>query len=240
MRLALPLLVAIIPLASLGLDVRNASAQTKPAEDGAAATLSGGPTLEHDQKRATTASDAPQRRSGIVFGLTASFGLAGSSGYPNSASKIDDPNFYSQSDLLTGSGGTFFLMGAIADYVNFGFWLGGATYQSKDWRSTGGGGGLRVELFPLYSLVPKLKDLGILGQFGFGSTKLTAKNGDYPPAVATQSMIATGAFYDFHLWNMLGGHVAGGPNLEYDAIFSRSAERHGATVGFRIAFYGGP
>jgi hypothetical protein len=167
------------------------------------------------------------------------FGAAGASGYPNSASKIGDPSYYSSSDLMRGSGGSFFLMGALADYVSFGLWFGGGTFESKDWRSTGGGGGLRVEVFPIYTLVPKLRDLGVVGQFGFGSSKLEAKSGLYPPAEASQSFVGTGVFYDFFLFKGLGGHFAGGPSLEYDSIFSPSAERHWGMLGGRIAFYGG-
>ena len=245
MRLALLALVpaAIASVAGVGGVAR---ADDKPAEVSSpstnlaanASTLNAANASSADKN--ATAKDAPaERRAGVVIGLMIGFGAAGSSGYPNSASKIDDPNYYSSSDLLGGSGFSFFVMGALTDYVNFGFWFGASTYQSKDWRSTGGGGGLRVELFPLYTLVPKLRDLGIMGDFGFGGTKLTAKEGNYPPAVATESTIGVGAFYDFFLFKGLGGHFAGGPNLEYDAIFSRSAERHGALLGGRFAFYGG-
>jgi hypothetical protein len=181
-----------------------------------------------------------ESRSGIVLGLQFGWGAAGSSGYPNNASKINDPNYYSASDLLGGSGGTFLVMGALADYVNFGIWFGGGTFESKDWKSTGGGAGLRVDLFPLYVLVPKLRDLAVFGQFGLGSTKLEAKAGGYEPAVGVQSYLGAGVFYEWSLFRMLGGHVSGGPSLEYDAIYSLSAERHSLMVGGRFAFYGGP
>jgi hypothetical protein len=185
------------------------------------------------------AMETRERRDGVVLGLMGGFGLAGSSGYPNKASNIDDPNYYSSSDLLVGNGGTFFLMGALADYLNVGFWAGGGTFQSDHWRSSGGGAGIRIELFPLYALVPKLRDLGIVGQFGLGSSKLTAKEGAYPPAEGSQSFLGTGVFYEFPLFKMLGGHVAAGPSIEYNAIAGRSIERHWAMLGGRFVFYGG-
>src|SRR5262247_3119094 len=73
------------------------------------------------------------RRGGVVLGLSAGAGLAGSSGYPNSATKIDDPAFYSSSDLMVGSAFSLFLMGALTDYLNFGLWFGNARYASAHW-----------------------------------------------------------------------------------------------------------
>jgi hypothetical protein len=239
MRLAPALFLATAFLPALARAQQQPPATGAQAGDAQVGDARAGGAQVGDGHAANPATEARARRAGVVLGLMGGFGVAGASGYPNSASKIDDPSYYSSSDLLGGSGGSFFLMGAIADYVNFGFWFGGGTFQSKDWRSTGGGGGLRVELFPLYALVPKLKDLGVLGQFGLGSTKLEAKHGDFVPANGTQSFIATGVFYELPIFRMLGGHVAGGPSFEYDAIFSRSVERHWAMLGGRIAFYGG-
>ncbi len=185
--------------------------------------------------------DAPaERRAGLVLGLGGGFGLGGASGYPNKATLIGDSASYSASDLMTGSGGSFLLMGAFTDYLNFGVWFGGGTFQSSGWRSTGGGGGFRVEAFPLYRLYPKLRDLGVFAQVGLGSATLATKRpGNYPTADGTQSFVGIGAFYEFAIAKVLGGHFAAGPSLEYDAIFARSIERHSALLGGRFVFYGG-
>ena len=182
-----------------------------------------------------------ERRSGVAMGFDLGVGLAGSSGYPNDVSKIDDPSFYSSGGLLAGRGGSFFVMGAIADYVNFGLWFGSATYTNHDFRSTGVGGGFRVEAFPLYGLYPKLRDLAVFTKFGIGSTSLEVTTSNvYPRADGVQSFIGVGAFYEWRLFDMLHGHVAAGPSLEYDVIYSSSVERHGLLAGGRIIFYGGP
>ncbi len=178
-------------------------------------------------------------RSGVVVGLMAGLGVAGSSGYPKAASKIDDPAYYSSSNLLAGSGGTFFVLGSLTDYLSFGFWFGGATFESNDWRSTGSGGGVRVEVFPFGGIAPRLKNLGLLGQAGLGVSKLHEKAGIYPDANGSQSFLSAGVFYEIPLFKMIGGHVALGPSLEYDAIFTPSIERHSAMLGARLAFYGG-
>ena len=181
-----------------------------------------------------------ERRAGLVLGMQGGFGLAGSSGFPNKATLINDPAFYSSSDLMIGSGGSFLVMGALTDYLSFGIWLGGGSYQSATWRSSGGGGGFRVEAFPLYGVFPKLRDLGVFTQLGVGSATLETKlPGKYPTADGAQSCIGAGVFYEFSLFKLIGGHVATGPSLEYDAIFARSIERHSALLGGRFIFYGG-
>jgi hypothetical protein len=100
------------------------------------------------------------------------------------------------------------------------------------------GVGFRAEVFPLVSLFPTLADTAIYGQAGVGATELQAK-GNYPSADGTQSFAGIGIHHEFRLFRFLGGHLAGGPYAEYDAIFATSAERHWASVGFRLAWYGG-
>jgi hypothetical protein len=180
-----------------------------------------------------------ERRGGVVLGLSGSAGVAGSSGYPNSATKIGDPAYYSSSDLMVGGGTTLFLMGALTDYLNFGLWFGNARFDSEHWRSTGLGGGFRIEAFPLVSLYPKLGDLGVMTQLGIGSTTLRTKlPGNYPDADGAQSFLSIGVFYEWPLFKGLGGHFAGGPSLEYDVITTPSIERHAALLGFRAVYYG--
>jgi len=183
--------------------------------------------------------DERTTRSGLVLELLLGAGVAGASGYPNNSDQIGDPNYYSSSSLLGGTGGMLFVGGAFADYLTFGVWLGRQTFHSKDWRSTGGGGGFRLEVFPLYALVPSLKNLGIEGQFGIGGTSLQALGGNYPEASGTQSFVGVGAFYEVPLFHALGGHGTIGPSFEYDNIFTTSIDRGSSLLGVRLAFYGG-
>jgi hypothetical protein len=185
--------------------------------------------------------DLPSRiRSGLVVGLTLGGGIGGASGYPNSSSEIGNPAFYSASGFMGGTGGSFFVMGALADYLNFGFWFGTSTFGNSSWHSTGGGGGLRVEAFPFVRLFPSLSGLGLLGEFGVGSAKLTSSDPAHPEANGTQSYIGAGAFYEWSFARLLGGHFAFGPSVEYDAIWSQPFERHGLIASARVVFYGGP
>lgn len=181
---------------------------------------------------------AAERRSGVVIGLASGVAFAGASGYPNDPKVIGNPDFYSESPLLVGTSGSLFVMGALTDYLSFGPMIHSARMETEKWRSTGFAVGFRLDVFPLYRLVPRLADLAVYGMMGVGATELQAK-GPYPSADGTQSFLGGGVHHEWRFFRMLGGHVSGGPFVEYDAIFSSSAERHLLSLGFRVAWYGG-
>jgi hypothetical protein len=183
---------------------------------------------------------SPRLRSGVVVGFTLGAGLAGASGYPNSSSLIGNPTYYSASGFMTGPSGQIFVMGALADYLSFGFWFGSASFGNGDWKSGGGAGGLRVEAFPLVGVLPVLANLGVQADFGIGSGNLQSRNPARPEASGTQSYIGAGAFYEWAFGKLFGGHFAIGPSVEYDAMWSQPFERHGLVASVRFVFYGGP
>jgi hypothetical protein len=219
------------------LVARLASASVAFADDSAPAVSPAAPApdvAEDPTLRKTVAL----RRGGVVIGVTPGIAFAGSSGYPNNARLIGNPDFYSQSPLLVGSSTTYFLMGALTDYLSFGPMVNVAKFTSSSWTSTGFGVGFRAEVFPLLSLFPTLADTALYGEAGVGKTELQ-RNGNFPSADGTQSFLGLGVHHEFRLFRFLGGHLAGGPYGEYDAIFAESAERHWASFGFRLAWYGG-
>ena len=186
----------------------------------------------------TLRNELAERRAGVVLGVAPGIAFAGASGYPNNTRLIGNPEFYSESPLLVGHSTTYFLMGAFTDYASFGPMVNIATFESEKWKSTGLAVGFRAEIFPLIKLVPTLADTSIYGQAGVGSTELRAK-GPFPTADGTQSFAGLGLHHEFRLFRLLGGHFSGGPYVEYNAIFAPSAERHWASVGLRVAWYGG-
>ncbi|HVH48091.1 MAG TPA: hypothetical protein VM925_37415 [Labilithrix sp.] len=183
-------------------------------------------------------SVSAERRNGLTVGVAAGPALAGASGYPNSAKLIGNPDFHASSPLLGGWSSSYFLMGALSDYLSFGPMVTIATFESDKWKSTGFGGGFRAEVFPLVSVLPALADLAVYGQAGIGATELRAK-GPYPTADGVQSFLGIGLHHEWRLARLLGGHAAAGPYIEYDAIWAPSIERHWATAGLRLAWYGG-
>ncbi len=186
------------------------------------------------------ASPKQERRSGLVVGATGLFSAGTAAGYPNEASKIGDPRYLGQGGNMAGGGVNAYVMAALADVFNFGLWFGYTLVANNDWKSEGIGGGFRLEAFPLYSLVPRLKDLGFFAQFGIGSANLEATRGFYPGADGVQSYVSFGAFYEFTFARMKHGHFTLAPSLEYDYVGARSIDRHTAGLGLRVAFYSGP
>ena len=188
-----------------------------------------------------TALDAPHAlRSGLVVGLSVGIGLGAASGYPNDSNDIGNPSDYSASGWMAGSSETLFVMGALTDYLNVGFFFRQSNFRNGDWRSSGSGGGLRLEAFPLAVVYPRLSGLGLMAQFGIGSAKLSSSTPGLPEAGGTQSFGGGGVLYEWTFWHALGGHFAAGPSLEFEAIWSEPLERHGLLATGRLAFYGGP
>lgn len=193
------------------------------------------------QQVTATDLEAPHRfRKGLVVGLSAGGGLVGASGYPNDLSKIGDPAYYAASGWMLGNGESVFLMGALADYLNVGFWYTHESAENADWRSISNGAGLRVEAFPLLEVLPRLAGLGALAQFGLGSGFLSSKTLQTPRDEGTQSFIAAGVLYEWSFGHFLGGHLGAGPTLEYHAFWSQPFERHGLLASARLVFYGAP
>jgi hypothetical protein len=184
-------------------------------------------------------SAAHEHRSGIVMGFDYGLSLGSASGYPNNSLEIGDPAYYSATGLAAGTYFSLFIMGAFSDYVTAGFWFGHRSMGNADWRTSGDGGGLRIEGFPLVALVPRLQGLGVLAQLGIGSGRLDATKvpGE---SNGTQSFGGLGLFHEWSFGHVAGGHFAIGPSLEYDAIWSRPFEQHGLVATGRLVWYGGP
>jgi hypothetical protein len=204
-----------------------------------AATAAAATAVPTGDRPVTADLDAPAKvRSGLVLGASLGVGVGAASGYPNDSTKIGDPRYYSASGAMLGTSETVVLMGALADYLTFGFWFNHAAYGAGDFHSTGDAGGLRLEVFPLTVLYPGLAGLGLLGEFGIGQARLTSPGA--PTAEGTQSFVGAGAFYEWRFGRFLGGHFAAGPSLEYDAMWSSPFGRQGLVAAARLVFYGGP
>jgi hypothetical protein len=194
---------------------------------------------EERDKKADPELQTRSTRAGFILSLMAGYGVAGAAGYPNNSNQIGDPNYYSASDAMVGSGAGLFLGGAIADYLNFGFFFAFQGAKSKQWESRSSGFGVRLEAFPLVYAVPTLKNLGAFAQFGIGSAKLDVIAPGYPEAAGVSSFLGVGVMYEFKIFSLFGGHAVAGPTLEYDTVYSQSIATSAGMLGGRIAFYSG-
>jgi hypothetical protein len=183
--------------------------------------------------------DAPPRfRNGIVLGFATGVGFGQGSGYPNNSQEIGDPQYYSSSDWSLGTTSSIFILGALTDYLNFGFLID-SSFRTVNARTTAVGVGVRLEAFPFAVAYPRLQGLAAFAQFGVGSARLTSQTPGLADAQGTQSFIGVGTFYEWAFGHFLGGHFAAGPSLEFDSAFSRPFEESGFALCGRIVFYGG-
>lgn len=193
-----------------------------------------------DVARAPWYGATPRRHSGVVVGAIASVEAATASGYPNKADLIGDPAHLSTSGLGAGGGGSFFVMGALTDWLSIGATFTASRAQSSTYRTGEAGGGVRVEVFPLQRLLPLHQDAGLTATFGVGSATIDAKAANAGEgASGVQSFVGAGAFYEWNVTRLFGGHVALGPSVDFGAVFAAAVSRFAVSAGPRIAFYGG-
>jgi hypothetical protein len=234
----------VAALASSGLTAgAPASTSTVPTDPPPSSTLpAGAPAVPPGGLHGVSADfeGKPRYRSGLVLGLSLGLGVGGASGYPNDSTKIGDPRYYLASGPMGGASGTIFLMGALTDYLSFGAWFNHASYAAKDFHSDGNAGGLRVDVFPLIRLYPRLSGLAAFAEFGIGGGNLRSSVAGVEEAQGTQSFIGFGGFYEWSFWHLLGGHFAVGPSLELDSTFTQPFNREGLVASARLVFYGGP
>jgi hypothetical protein len=201
--------------------------------------LASGPARAEEPEKPAWYTAAPKRRAGVVIGLGLGFELGAANMYPNKADDIGDPAKLQSTGLTVGGGGGFTLMGAVADFLNVGVFFSQGIGSSATYRSSSAGFGLRVEGFPLYSLVPSLQDLALFAQFGFGIARAETKDQSLEPAQVMQSFASIGAFHEWTVARFWGGHLTVGPSGELDVAFGQSGTRTGFLLGPRVAFYGG-
>ena len=179
-------------------------------------------------------------RSGLVVGFSLGVGVGGASGYPNNSSDIGNEADYSASGFMPGTSQSIFLMGALSDYVSFGFMFNHGLFRNPNFYSNTDGVGFRIEGYPLVAFGPRWQGLGVLAQFGLGTGDLVSKPPNLPEAEGTQSFGAAGIFYEWSVGVMRsGGHIGIGPSLEYDAVWSQPFQAHGLVASLRLAFYSG-
>lgn len=215
-----------------------------PAAPGLAATAppAAAPPPVRETPSAGSESDLDKPatyRSGVVFGLGLGVGTVDVSGYPNSASRLDDPAYYHSSGPILGLASRLFLMGALADTFNFGVWFGGMSGQNDTTKVLANGGGFRLEAFPLFSVHPRLRDLGFVAQVGLGGAVADKKDKSLS-VDGIQSFLGAGFVYELSRAKFIGLRVVPGLMAEYQYVTSPSIDSHGALFGARVAFYGGP
>jgi hypothetical protein len=179
-----------------------------------------------------------ERRCGFSFGAMIG-GVAGAArGYPNDALKIDREEFLTDTGVAGGGEAGAWLGVAITDWLALG--LGGHVGRmlSADHTSDFFGGVFHLDVFPAYGLGGEWRELGLMLEAGvaLSDTYVT----DAPDLSVIESGIGShldlGIFYEgLRLWKL-----SMGPFVSADLVWSPSALRPAAWLGWRTALYAGP
>jgi hypothetical protein len=222
-----------LPLASV-----VAAAPKKPAPKQAAVATKEDDKGDEDQDdKDVVMVPVAERRCGFSFGLLAGAMIGGAEGYPNDLLKIDRDEFRSETGVAGGGQPGLWVGIALTDWIVIG--LGGhlGRMVSSEHETDFWGGYFHVDAFPLYGLGGVGKELGFTLDAGvaLSTTRLVETDVDVIESGGA-SRVNVGAFYEgIRLWKL-----SMGPFASFDGVFSPSAFRPSAWVGWRTAFYLGP
>ena len=199
---------------------------------------------DRDEAAAPTTADdgsVPHRlRSGVVVGFALAEGSAARRRLPQQLERHRQPRYHTASGWMPGLGGTVLVMGALADYINFGFWYAHAAFGDSGRRASQDGVGLRVEAFPFVAPLARMggarRVLRVRLRHGQARYARSAAG-----AAAPSRSSASGVLYEWSVAPLSSAATSAiGPSLEYDAVVHGPFEQHGLIANLRLVFYGGP
>jgi hypothetical protein len=182
-------------------------------------------------------AEEPPARS-WVFLADAQTSLAFASGYPSDVQKIGDPLFLTTTGASFGGGTTLAALASLHPRVAFGVFGSCGLALNGTYRTSGAGGGLRVELLPFSD--GWFAPVGFHSSFGVGNASAERRDGVGDAAGTTQSLVAVGAFRESTLIQFEGSRLTWGPTAGYSAVFSRDFARHSVDLGLRLAWVTNP
>lgn len=178
----------------------------------------------------------PTRRSGFLVGAAFGFGVASIVGFPNDLKKIGYAPYYTATGVRPAPVVELWLGWALADWVSFGIGMSGSQLLGTgDNTARSVTGMFRVELFPLFYVSDKLRDLGIMIDAGTGVANVTTPKDERLVESSAASLVGGGVFWEpVQFWR-----VRGGPFLLGNYVWSDTARRPAIFAGWRMSLYTG-
>ena len=177
------------------------------------------------------------RRSGFVIGTALGGGIASIVGFPNDARKIGYAPYYTATGVRPSPLLELWLGGALTDWFTFGLgFTAGSLFLTGDTRATAGAGVFHIEVFPLFYVSEKLRDLGVMLDAGTGSATVKSKADVKLVDSSAASLVGAGVFWEpARFWRFRGG-----PFVMGNYVWSDTARRPGIFAGWRMSLYTGP
>ncbi|WP_437621727.1 hypothetical protein [Sorangium sp. So ce1151] len=240
---ALPALLGICLVQSTAAAQQTAPATPAPPTDAqtpppGAAGADPQPAVDAPAIDPLFAPRRPTRRSGFTAGIAGGLALGSAAGYPNDVQKIGFQRHYTETGVGIGGGGYVWLGGVLADWLTFGLASGGHSLIAADHAALAGGVMFHTEVFPLFSLGERWREVGVILDAGTGVAYTTADADSDTDVIdgALPARIGGGVFYEgIRLWK-----VSMGPWLYADYTWSTSVRQPGFYLGWRTAIYTGP
>lgn len=179
----------------------------------------------------------PTRRGGFAMGIALGAGVASIGGYPSDVKKIGNDRYYTVTGVRPSPTFELWLGGALADWVSFGVgFTGGSLLATGDDTARSGAGLFHIELFPLFYVSDKLRDLGLLIDAGAGASSVISKSEKKLVDSSAASLVGAGVFWEpVKLWR-----IRGGPFVMGNFMWSDSSRRPAIFAGFRMSLYTRP
>lgn len=204
--------------AAVSLTPRDARADSALSNDGSAVSYQPPPA---------------ERRDGFTIGLVQHMGLTSVRGYPNELAAIGDPAREASTGAQFGQSGSWWLGGALRDWLTVGVGLASATTFDDQPQGVISAFVLHLEGFPGFSLGGAYRDLGVFLDVGTGFGAVL-QGGDAVAEGGSLAYFGGGVFYEpFRFW-----HFSTGPSLTYSHQFSDTLSAHAVGLGWRFVFYG--
>jgi hypothetical protein len=194
-----------------------------------------GEALAAPEDGAPVAAPPAAHRAGFLLGVSGGLALASARGYPNDVAKIDLPEFEAETGLGVSGGGTLWIGGSLANWMNIAVGFQSGSFSGNGLDASSGTIHMRVEAFPLFYRGGAWQDVGLSFAAGTGGLALERDDDSVAEGEGT-SVVGIGAFFEpFRFWQL-----SSGPDISYTHQFSRSMTAHQLVVGWRLAYYGGP
>jgi hypothetical protein len=175
------------------------------------------------------------RRGGFMIGGALGFGVASIVGFPNDVKKIGYAPYYTATGVRPTFTPELWAGGALTDWINFGLGVTLSGLYAHD-KATSIAGMFHLELFPLFYVGEKLRDLGVIVDVGTGTASVTDASGTKLVDGSAASLVGGGVFWEPRLFAKLRG----GPFLMGNYLWSDTARRPALFAGWRMNLYTKP
>jgi hypothetical protein len=230
-------LAALLPGVAAAEDAPASSASSASSAAPAAPATSPAPAEPPAPVEPTPAwQTAPTtRRGGFVVGAAVGLGVASIAGFPNDVKKIGYAPYYTATGVRPTFSPELWIGGALTDWITFGIGVTLSDLVGPD-KGTSVAGMFHIEVFPLFYVSEKLRDLGVMLDAGTGTASVRDAGGTQLVDGSAASLVGGGVFWEpIAAWK-----IRGGPFLMGNYMWSDTARRPALFAGWRMSLYTKP